>query len=450
LQGEITALRAMSASYRREISRTIELCRQARLQLPESNAFLRAAVANALGLAYRFSGRVLEASEAFAEAIALGQAAGNYYMMMDSVTNLARMQMWRGQLRAAAQTCQQALRFAEERAAATGHILFDAGFPHIRLGEIMREWNELGSAEQFILKGIEMGTLGGNLDLVISGYGFLLSLRQAQGDLAGVREARQRIEELAISFKNKIMLLEWSARKARLSLAQQDLSSAEEWARQYESFTGLDPAYNEEFARITLARLRLTQSRFSEAIELLARLREDAEAAERTGSVIEILILEALALAARGEQLQAFTPLERALTLAEPQGYIRIFVDEGEPMCLLLTDYRAGSRKRVGNGRNDESSPHLLTYTDTLLAVFPQPAREQKFRDGVILEPLSERELDILRLIAAGRSNQEIAETLVIAVSTVKSHINNLYGKLGTNRRTEAIAIARGLGLLSE
>jgi LuxR family maltose regulon positive regulatory protein len=328
--------------------------------------------------------------------------------------------------------------------------LFDAGFPHLRLGEIMREWNNLDSAEQLILKGIEMGKLGGNLDIVISGYGFLLGLRQTQGDRVGAREARQRIEELVVSFNNKIMLLEWSARKARLSLAQEDLPSAEEWARQYESFTGLDPAYNKEFARITLARLRLAQSRFSEAIELLNQLREAAEAAERMGSVIEILNLEALALAAQEDRPRAFTSLERALTWAEAEGYIRIFVDEGEPMCQLLTDYRAWTRKRHGNDLNGESSPHLLAYIDTLLAVFPKPNRTQKPNDGTTLEPLSERELYILRLIAAGRSNQEIAETLVIAVSTVKSHINNLYGKLGTNRRTEAIAIARQQGLLTD
>jgi len=449
LQGEISALRAMLASYRREVSRTIELCRLAREQLPESNAFLRAAVANALGLAYRFSGRVVEASEAFSEAIELGQAAGNYYMMMDSVANLARMQMLRGQLRTAAQTCRQALRFAAEQSAASGHTLFDAGFPHIRLGEIMREWNELESAVQYIEKGIEFGKAGGNLDIVMTGYRFLSRARQSQGDRAGAWAAMKAFEELASSFKVPIMFFGLVARKARLSLEQGDLAPAEEWARQYETFTEKDPAFLDEFSKLTFARLRLAQSRTAEAIELLEQYCDDAEAAERTGSVIEILMLEALASAAQGEHQRALTSLERALTLAEPEGYIRLFVDEGEPMRSLLSEYQSTMRNQVGKDIQPDR-PHLITYTSRLLLAFSAPSSSAIEEHGKLIEPLSDRELNILRMIAAGRSNPEIAETLVIAVSTVKSHINNLYGKLGTNRRTEAIAIARELGLIDE
>ena len=449
LQGEIAALRAVIASYRREVSRAIELCRQARQQLPETNAFLRAAVANAMGLAYRFSGRVVEASQAFSEAIALGQAAGNYYMMMVSVTNLARMQMWRGQLRAAAQTCRHALRFAEEWAAVSGRTLFDAGFPNIRLGAVMREWNDLASAEQFIQKGIELGKAGGNLDIMMTGYRFLSRVRQSRGDSAGAWAAIQAFEEIVISFKIPVMSLESAARKARLSLKQGDLAPVENWAQQYESFTEKDPAFLDEFSRITLARLRLAQSRIAEAIGLLEQFRGDAEAAERMGSVIEILIIEALAFAAQGDQRRALTSLERALTLAEPEGYVRIFVDEGESIRQLLLGCQSTIKKKVGNDVNSKSL-RLLTYTDKLLATFSQPASPEKPQREALPEPLSERELDILRLISTGRSNQEIAEILVIAVSTVKSHINSLYGKLGTNRRTEALAIARELGLLSD
>ncbi|RPI91159.1 MAG: helix-turn-helix transcriptional regulator, partial [Chloroflexi bacterium] len=203
------------------------------------------------------------------------------------------------------------------------------------------------------------------------------------------------------------------------------------------------------FSMITLARLHLAQSRITEAIALLGQFREDAEAAERMGSVIEVLMLEALAFAAQGDQGRALTSLERALTLSEPEGYIRLFVDEGEPMRQLMTEYQSEIKKQTANGLDGQSS-YLLAYINRLLAVFPQPAHSEKPGPVTMPEPLSERELDILRLIATGRTNQEIAEILVIAVSTVKSHINNLYGKLGTNRRTQAIAIARDLGLLSE
>jgi LuxR family maltose regulon positive regulatory protein len=449
LQGEVATLRAMIASYRREISRTIELCDQARKRLPESNVSSRAAVANALGLAYRFSGRVVEASQAFSEGIALGQKAGNYYIMMDSVVGLARMQLLRGQLRAAEQTCRQALLFAEEQARASGHPLFDAGFPYVRLGENLRERNELEAAEGFILKGIELGRQGGNLDIVASGNGFLARVRQAQGDPEGALAAMRTVERTAASFDNKIVLLEIAAYSARLSIEQGNLEPVKDWVRQYEAFTDKDPAYLGEYSHITQARLMLAEKRFGEALDLLDWLREDAEAAGRMGTVIEILVLETLALSSQGDHPGALTSLERALTLAEPEGYIRIFLDEGETMRLLLAGYQSVLKKRVV-ATIEDTSLRLLTYTDKLLAAFTPAATGAAQQPGTAIEPLSERELEILRLISKGLSNQEIAEILVIAVSTVKSHINHLYGKLGTQRRTQAISIARDLGLLEE
>lgn len=450
LQGEIAALKALAASYRREIARTIELCRQARGQLAESNSFLRAAVANALGLAYRFSGRAVEACEAFAEAISLGQASGNYYIMMDSVAGLARMQTWRGQLRAAEQTCRQALRFAEEQASATGQPLFDAGFPYIRLGEVLREWNDLDAAERAMLKGIELGKLGGNLDIVVSGHGFLAKVKEAQGDLAGARAAAQTVEALAVSFGNRLMLAEVAARSARLALAQGDIAVAENWSRQYEALTDTDPAYLDEYARITLARLRLAQSWYPEALDLLKQLRADAEAAERLGSVIELLVLETLAWAAQGDQPQAFAALERALTLAEPEGFVRLFVDEGEAMHGVISEWCLETSR---NAHLTEPQQRLLACADRLLEAFPagpsvRPVSPAPDSGVPLAEPLRDRELEVLRLIAQGYSNHEIADRLVLGLSTVKTHVNNLFRKLDVTSRTQALARARELGLL--
>jgi LuxR family maltose regulon positive regulatory protein len=447
LQGEIAALRAVAASYRREISRTIDLCRRAREQLPEKDDFWRAAVANALGMAYRFSGRVVEASQAFLEAIALGRAAGNLYMMMDSVTNLAGMQMRRGQLHAAAQTCRDALQFTEQQIEFGGQPVFDVGFAHNRLGTILFEWNDLDQAAWHIAKGIELGRRGGNLDIVMSGSAFMARVKQAQGDPAGAREVMQTVEQMAQARHNRFVLIENEAYASRLALARGELESAARWAREYASFTAADPAYLGEFAQITVAHVYLTETRFAEAFELLERLHEDAETAERIGSVIEILALEALTLDAQGNHAQAVATLERALTLAEPEGYVRVFVDEGEPMRLLIVDCGLQIAKHAA---------HLKSYVDKLLAAFVTtqpvpsdvPIRNQKSEINNLIEPLSERELEVLRLIAEGLSNREIADRLTVVVGTVKWYLNHIYTKLDVHSRTQAVARARELHLL--
>ena len=208
-----------------------------------------------------------------------------------------------------------------------------------------------------------------------------------------------------------------------------------------------DPAHEYEY--ITVARALLASGQVEACQELLARLLPPAETAGRMSRVIEILALSSVVASVQHQEHEALTALHRALALAEPEGFIRSFVDEGEPMRLLLLDYHTMSKKTLGD-RLDDESLRLLTYTDKLLASFSQPTPVEKPKPGTIFEPLSERELDILQLIATGQSNKEIAVLLVIAVSTVKSHINHIYGKLGAKNRVQAIALARSSGLLSD
>ena len=186
-----------------------------------------------------------------------------------------------------------------------------------------------------------------------------------------------------------------------------------------------------------------------QALRLLERLLEPALEDERRGSAIQILALLSLIHHSQGNTALAIDGLERALTLAEPEGFVRTFVDEGEPMRRLLRAAQLALSRRLSD-RVDEGLLRILIYTDKLLAAFSPMSSEREMQLHPLEELLSARELDILRLINAGRSNKEIAGILMIAVSTVKSHINNLYGKLGANRRTEAIAIAREKGLLAD
>jgi LuxR family transcriptional regulator, maltose regulon positive regulatory protein len=192
-----------------------------------------------------------------------------------------------------------------------------------------------------------------------------------------------------------------------------------------------------------------------EAVGLLERLLQAAEEGERTGSVIEILALQALAHQVQGDIPAALVLLERALTLAEPEGYVRIFVDEGPPIAVLLTKLHEGLRKRP----RAASTTISLAYSERLLARL----RGERDQEGTspaassapapaqpLLDPLTERELEVLRLITAGLSNREIADRLVLAVSTVKSYVNTIYSKLQVESRTQAVARARALHLLSE
>jgi LuxR family maltose regulon positive regulatory protein len=226
------------------------------------------------------------------------------------------------------------------------------------------------------------------------------------------------------------------------------MAEALDWARERGLSVDDDLSYLHEFEHITLARVligRYKHGRVERAIHkamgLLERLLKAAEEGKRTGSVIEILVLQALAHEAQGDASPALVPLERALTLAEPEGYIRIFVDEGPPMARLL--YEALSQGISPN------------YAQRLLRAFPVEEPEQAYSSkpqapkSEWVEPLSKREIEVLQLISEGLTNQEIATRLYLSLHTVKVHARNIYGKLGVKNRTQAAARGKALGILS-
>ena len=249
--------------------------------------------------------------------------------------------------------------------------------------------------------------------------------------------------------------------KANIYLKQGRLAKALDWARTRGLSADDEISYLGEFEHVTLARVLVAeyQSRkdrqsFLQAIGLLERLLIAAEAQHRTGSVIEILVAQALAHQVQGNIPLALASLERSLTLAEPEGYVRLFVDEGEPMRLLLLEFRpapaVGQVSRMERQSNGQGHP-LLVYVEKLLSAFKQagemPATAYPKKQELI-EPLSEREMEVLRLIAQGLTNNEISQRLVLALSTVKGHNLRIFGKLQVQNRTEAVRRARELGLL--
>jgi LuxR family maltose regulon positive regulatory protein len=217
------------------------------------------------------------------------------------------------------------------------------------------------------------------------------------------------------------------------------------WVDAHANPTGLLNPY--AFHLIASPQVLIAQGKFEAAYDKLTVLAKKTQNTGHGNMYIKALTLQVLAADGLGNHTESMKVLKYVLTLAEPEGYVRIFVDEGEPMRQLILDYQENLKKELGNGV-DRVSIDLLTFTDKLLAAFSQPVPGEKTKDEHLLEPLNERELDVLRLIATGRSNKEIAEILVVALSTVKWYINNLYSKLGAKSRTHALALAKELELI--
>jgi LuxR family maltose regulon positive regulatory protein len=284
-----------------------------------------------------------------------------------------------------------------------------------------------------------------------TGLAVLARTRQAQGDAAGALEALGQAERVELSPQVVSLLNPVPVWRARLLLARGEVAEAARWAEGRGLRLDDQPSYPREGEYLVLARVLLAQRQPDRALRLLAWLHTQAAAQGRTGSVIEVGALEALARAAGGDQTGALTTLGEALALAAPEGYLRVFVDEGAPMARLLGRFTAAQR----SGRVALPAVVAPHYLDRLGRAF-QPGRPRfaprtpRDADEVagLAEPLSDRELQVLGLLAAGRSNQQIADELVVVLDTVKKHVGHILHKLGAANRTQAVARARALGLV--
>jgi LuxR family maltose regulon positive regulatory protein len=274
----------------------------------------------------------------------------------------------------------------------------------------------------------------------------------SMGDMAAAQEIVQKMEHIARQRDiPRWITNQMAAWQARLWLAQNKLEAASQWARERALVTAGDPkpAYELDYFTlieyVVLARILIAQERLDEATRLLQRLLEAARAGDRTTRVIEILNLRALAFQAGGEPIRAMAALERALTLAEPEGFFRTFVDEGPPMARLLEQVH---RKDVAVDYITQIAAAFKT-TDRASSAssIVQPTRRGR-PSSALVEPLSDRELEVLHLLAEGLTNPEIASRLFLSLNTVKVHTRNIYGKLDVHNRTQAVAMARALGAL--
>lgn len=429
--GEVDALQAYLAAVQGDVASTIDLCTQALGLLPEEKWFSRSLVALSQGIAHFASGKPAAASQALAEAIALGRAAGPTYTILAAMSTLGHVQEARGALRQAAGTFQRAISLAADEGARPVPV---AGVAYVGLAEVQYEWNDLDRALCSALEGVELTESGGFTSYLLAGYARLIEIYLARRDLEAASRTFATAERLAQIHDYPYMAGVLAGLQVRLWVAHGDLTAAREWLRGLV----LGPAASVDLALearyLAAVRALLATGQTGEALTLLAQVMAAAEENGRTGRLIEILVLQALAFQAQDDMKRSLAFLKHALTLAEPQGYVRTFVDEGEPAARLL-------RRAVVEGI-------VPGYAGRLLAALEESRQHAPPATQTLVEPLTEREREVLRLVAAGLSNPEIARELVIAVSTVKSHINHIYGKLGVKNRMLAIDRARAVGLL--
>jgi LuxR family maltose regulon positive regulatory protein len=432
--GEAAAFRAMIATFQGDGPLSAEFSRRALELLPQSSLFLRSMTAENQGVAHLLNGDTQAAIQAFEQAAQVAQKAGNVMIAVGALSNIAGLHMARGRLHQAAELYRRVLKLASDE---QGRPLPIAGKVLLGLGELSREWNELDAATRYLTQGIELTAQYIEIGAVI-GYISLARIKQAQADLDGAQDLVSQAQQLALKFDAaRIDDLLVSAYQARLWLARGDVPAALRWAQERGLEQKPPSSFHEmhEFEHITLAQIYLAQGQPDAALRTLKPLLQAAEKLERGRSVIKLLILQALALAQTPRSTDAaLAALGRALSLAEPQGYVRAFVDEGQPMARLL--YQAAAQGIMPE------------YAGKLLAAFETETPAPKIEDAPLVEPLSQRELEILNLIAEGLSNQEIAGRAHVSINTVKSHIRHIYGKLGVNSRTQAVARAKDLGIL--
>ncbi|HEY5901985.1 MAG TPA: LuxR C-terminal-related transcriptional regulator [Anaerolineales bacterium] len=436
IQSRVTAMRG-------DLPRAIELALIAREQLPSANLALKLDMGITLGFLYFLHGDAGPAAEFLEQTIRSGKSIGAVLNPVAAACVLARLYAYCGQLHRSHDLYLQASDWIQGDG---GKHLGASSLVDVGVADVLCEWNDLDRALALVERGLASIPQWGKPDDLILPQLTLARIHQARGDMEATLQAVEQAKRIAAAcgiFPEAAHALELA--QARLWLGQGDLLAARRWAEARERDFGTDPPFRIEDEAVHLAGARVLTALDSpdQALWILEHMEETALPAGRMGRVIEISMLRALALQKKGDSGQALLALERSLELAGPEGYMRIFLDEGTPIRKLLMQSHARS-----------GPASIQEYAGRLLSAFDQESRDASAMEGAaqsgqLIEQLSPRELEVLRLMALGCSNDEIAGQLFVARGTVKAHSASIYRKLDAANRTQAVARARQLRILS-
>jgi LuxR family maltose regulon positive regulatory protein len=434
------------AELRGDAEATTALASRALAESREGESMLGSIIRWYVGMAEWLQGRPAEAERALSPAVVERSGVGEGFLAAWGCHILGQVQRAQGRLDAAVRTCRRTL---EITAPAGRPAAPAAGAAFVGLAEVAYQRNELDVALQHVTKGIALCRQLVYAAPLATGLVTLAWIRQASGDQPGALDAIGEAGQFAPGPAVNGLLNPVPAERARLLLAQGDLAGAARWTKEKGLGADDEPRYPSEPEHLLLARVLLAQGRPGQALALLDRLYAAAVNQDRIGSVIEAGALRALALAADGEDAAAVAGLAGALTLACPQGYVRVFADEGPPMAALLTRLIAAQRAGQAAAGVPLGCLARLQRAFDIGHTGPGP------RSGTapvavpgLVEQLTSRELEVLGMLAAGKSNQAIAGQLVVTLDTVKKHVSHVLGKLGAANRTEAVTRARELELI--
>lgn len=426
LIGRVAAIRSTSAAAQQQVETIIAQSQLALEYLHPDNLAFRTSTHWKLGYAYHLQGDRAAASRAYTQVISTGEASGNTLFAVMATIGLGGLQIAENQLHQAMETYQRALQFFGNRSLPVGSEA------HLGLTRIYYEWNDLDAARQHGQRSIQLAQQYESSDRYVTCQTYLARVMLAEGDVAGATDVVTKAEQFARQHQLVRCMADVATTQVLVQLRRGDLAAAQ-------------AAVSQELP-LSQARVQLAEGNAAAALDVLERARSQAEAKGWADDTLRAMVLQAVAHHVHGESELALHTLGTALAMAEPGGFVRLFVDEGAPMAQLLAQIAPQAAV------HGVTSEYIGTLLEPLAAAQPAPIASAPPpippAAQPLAEPLSERELEVLHLVAQGLSNRQISERLFLALDTVKGHNRRIFGKLQVRRRTEAVARARELGLM--